>query len=719
MKEFMSSLDLFHIVRELDNQLINSWIVNIYQFTPSFYTIKLRKMGAGTFTLLVETNKRVHVSTFFRESPTSPPPRIQTLRKHLRKQPIRKVYQRDFDRILVLEVGMDPEKPYKLIVEMFGQGNLVLVSPEGKIIYSDLHRKMKDRDLHAGRVYQYPPQQEKHLRIYSTKEMMDDFLEDKSNKKITLLRYLNRYLGAGKQVSSEIITRAELGLKLKITELTEEQEELLKNKIIEFNLEVEAAEEGTSFIILDDEKQEVDVIPFTFQLYADHEKVKYTTFNEAVDNYFSSIESLPTLSVEKQETVSKEVLKLRRRLQEQEEHLQLLKDDTRSLQFEADVLNNWYTEVNEILETLKSARQNGFTWDQIKEKIDVGKQQKLSTVGIIEGIFPDVGELHLFLQIPPEMQEAENDSDLNENSNGKKESLRVVLDIRKNFFESTEDRFAKSKRFRAKQKGAKQAILKTLELLQEAEANQDRIEETRTIESNIKIKKRKKRWYERFRWFYTSTSDLVIAGRDAKSNQQIIRNFFQDGDIFFHADTHGAPSVVLKSSEREEEVDMDMALKEAAQFSVCFSSLWKQNAKTGDAYYVDSDQVSLSAPSGEFIPTGGVMIRGKRSYVRTMPLELIISVIFYPFNAQVVIVPESSIGNYGPRVAIRQGDISSGKLAKEIQYQLIKQTDIPEEKAKIAAIDLNEFVQNIPGSAMIDITRTEELIREQKKEMLV
>ena len=45
---------------------------------------------------------------------------------------------------------------------------------------------------------------------------------------------------------------------------------------------------------------------------------------------------------------------------------------------------------------------------------------------------------------------------------------------------------------------------------------------------------RKKLWYERFRWFITSDGLLAIGGKDATSNDILIKRHTEENDLIFH-----------------------------------------------------------------------------------------------------------------------------------------------------------------------------------------
>lgn len=58
---------------------------------------------------------------------------------------------------------------------------------------------------------------------------------------------------------------------------------------------------------------------------------------------------------------------------------------------------------------------------------------------------------------------------------------------------------------------------------------------------------RKPYWFERFHWFISSENYLVLSGRDAQQNELLVKRYLKKGDIYCHADVHGASSCIVKS----------------------------------------------------------------------------------------------------------------------------------------------------------------------------
>ncbi|CEG41796.1 Predicted RNA-binding protein [Plasmopara halstedii] len=61
--------------------------------------------------------------------------------------------------------------------------------------------------------------------------------------------------------------------------------------------------------------------------------------------------------------------------------------------------------------------------------------------------------------------------------------------------------------------------------------------------------------------------------------------------------------------------------------SVCRSSAWSNQVIAG-AYWVHADQVSKTAPTGEYLTTGSFMVRGKKNFIQPSRLEVGLAILF-------------------------------------------------------------------------------------------
>ena len=144
----------------------------------------------------------------------------------------------------------------------------------------------------------------------------------------------------------------------------------------------------------------------------------------------------------------------------------------------------------------------------------------------------------------------------------------------------------------------------------------------------------KKLWYHRFRWFITSDGIVVLGGRDASQNEELVKKYMAGGDLFVHADVHGASVVIVKG--KTEHMD------EVAQFAASYSGAWRSGHVSADVYSALPTQVSKTPESGEFVSRGSFIVRGERTYYRNVPLAVGIGLMLEP-NAAVIGGPPSAI----------------------------------------------------------------------------
>jgi len=152
------------------------------------------------------------------------------------------------------------------------------------------------------------------------------------------------------------------------------------------------------------------------------------------------------------------------------------------------------------------------------------------------------------------------------------------------------------------------------------------VKQTQTVNKTKNIQQMRKRfWFEKFNWFITSENYIILSGRDAQQNDILIKRYMRKGDIYVHADIHGASSCVIKNPTGNP--IPRQTLIETGIMTVCRSSAW--NAKiVANAWWVYDHQVSKTAPSGEYLPTGSFMIRGKKNFLGQNQMMMCLSIMF-------------------------------------------------------------------------------------------
>ncbi len=249
--------------------------------------------------------------------------------------------------------------------------------------------------------------------------------------------------------------------------------------------------------------------------------------------------------------------------------------------------------------------------------------------------------------------------------------VEIKLYIDKTLEENASLYFEKAKKSKKKLAGA-------LETLEKNQKKIKSIEKKKPEPKPEKIK-RKQQWFEKFRWFYSSENLLVIGGRDATTNDIVIKKHTEKDDLVFHTDMSGSPFFVVKSEGKN---IGENTKEETAQATASYNSrAWKAGLSTLDVFYVKPGQVSKQAQSGEFLAKGAFMIRGKTTYLHPT-LELAIGI----KEGQIIGGPVNAIKAHAEQfVIITQGRDKASSIAKKI-------------KSKFKAdVDLDDIIRFLPA----------------------
>ncbi|MCD6414343.1 MAG: DUF814 domain-containing protein [Candidatus Diapherotrites archaeon] len=252
--------------------------------------------------------------------------------------------------------------------------------------------------------------------------------------------------------------------------------------------------------------------------------------------------------------------------------------------------------------------------------------------------------------------------------------MELELDLTKSVTENANYFYQLSKKSKKKLEGLKKAIEETKRELARREALEEKPKKLR--------KKRERDWYEKYHWFFTSDGFLVIAGRDVKTNTEIVRKHMQKGDLYFHADIHGAPSTIIKAEGKE---IPERSKREAAAFAGAFSKAFSAGLPVVDVYAVRPEQVKTAAKPGEFLPKGAFVIEGKREWFKKS--STVVAVSFDKEKNRVVAGPPEAIA--GKRLLVGPGGVPKGELARKVKHEL--------EQLYKTDIDVNEVLQLLPS----------------------
>ena len=155
MKANMSGFDLRAIVGEL-SQYVGAYVKKSYMPHYEQIVLRINPKESNQFDLVIVRGSRVYTSNRDRPMPQTPPPFAMVLRKYLKNARMTAVRQLGFDRVLALDFDTKFGEMH-LYVEVFREGNIILVDSEGIIIQPLTHAKYSGRVLKKGVEYSPPP----------------------------------------------------------------------------------------------------------------------------------------------------------------------------------------------------------------------------------------------------------------------------------------------------------------------------------------------------------------------------------------------------------------------------------------------------------------------------------------------------------------------------------------------------------------------------------
>ena len=638
----VAGIELAYLIKEIGHEIEGCYVSNIYGINRNSLLFKMRHPDKPDIMLMLSTMGMWTTSK--KIDPIEPNKLLRRLRSDLLRSKIEKVEQIGTERIAYLTFS-NFDNRFVLIVEFFGEGNMLLCNYSKKILALMHSIDVRHRQLRIGLEYKPPP--EDGIDIIDLKK--EEFKEILSTS-TSIGKIIGRGLGLPKKYVEEIIRLSSIDRTKPSDEISEDEFESLFDVIrITISNVINGVHDPT--IITDAEKSDIFPIRFSDDNTGARE---VPSFNEGLDIIFTEriLEKGKSLYGEE---AQKRISELQNRLEEQKNAIEIVQKKSKNIAGVANLLFSMQSEGKskisepEVVKALKN--QNA---ELVKEK------------GVP------------ILKIEDAKVKIELDASL--------PSLASIL-------------FDESK----KQKGAITSIEKLIE------KTEDQLE--KTIEKGEIAKGavgfsdiRKKNWYERYRWFFTSDGLLAVGGRDSSSNSALVRKHMESNDKIFHAEINGSPFFILKDTNEDL---MPLSLEETAYATVCFSRAWQASAHGLNSFWVKPDQIKKAAPTGQSMGKGSFMIYGTRNFIKVASLKLAVGIMKENENYLLVSGPVEPIKkNCLCYVIIEPGGSPISDVAKKIRAEFNKSD---EKFQKLFVVD--DYVRALPtGSSKITSAGTQKLI---------
>ncbi|GJY74468.1 nuclear export mediator factor NEMF isoform X1 [Tanacetum coccineum] len=681
VKVRMNTADVAAEVKCL-RRLIGMRCSNVYDLSPKTYVFKLMNSSGVTESgesekvlLLMESGVRLHTTDYIRDKSNTPSGFTLKLRKHIRTRRLEDVRQLGYDRIILFQFGVGANA-YYIILELYAQGNIILTDPDFMVLTLLRSHRDDDKGLAIMARHHYPVEMcrvfertdgaKLQATLTSFNNQENEHVEDgaagnetpaapqakkgkgkavKPNdtskkkdsvpaKQATLKVVLGEALGYGPALSEHIILDAGLTPNLKVSKdlkLEDSSIQALSEGVKRFEDWLEDVISGTKvpegYILMQQKKIGKDQVPVessvTDQIYdefcplllkqfSSRVNVKFDTFDAALDEFYSKIESQRS-EVQQQAKESNAMQKLSKIRNDQENRVQILKKEVDRSVTMAELIEYNLEDVDAAIMAVRVALASGMSWDDLTRMVKEEKKSGNPVAGLIDKLHLEKNSMSLLLS---------NNLDEMDDDEITQPVEKVVVDIALSAHANARWWYEQKKKQESKQEKTVTAHAKAFKAAEKKTRQQLSKEKTVASISHI----RKVHWFEKFNWFISSENYLVISGRDAQQNEMIVKRYMSKGDLYVHAELHGASSTVIKNHKPDSPVP-PLTLNQAGSFTVCHSQAWNSKIVTS-AWWVYPQQVSKTAPTGEYLTVGSFMIRGKKNFLPPHPLIMGFGILF-------------------------------------------------------------------------------------------
>lgn len=638
---------------------------------------------------MVDSGFRCHLTGFNRTTAAAPSAFVTKLRKHLKSRRVTSISQVGTDRIIDIQFS---DGQYRLFLEFFAAGNIVLTDKELNVLslLRIVTEGNEEDHLRVGSVYSLsrkqnydgiPPVTEDRVKLSLQngidRESAASEVGGKNAKKKAKDALRKALSGGFPEYPSQLVehscTVAGFDPTLRAQQVIDDPE--LLGKLVAVLQEAEktfnslaTSDNRTGYIVAKKEKSPTsmseskdtqatetepqerllydDFHPFRPQQFDNKPDVsilEFDGFNKTVDEFFSSIESqkLESRLTEREEHAKK---KLDAARQDQEKRLGALRQVQELHIRKAEAIEANRERVEEATAAVNGLIAQGMDWVEIGRLIEMEQSRQNPVAQLIKlplKLYENT--VTLVLGEATYDDDADDDADITDeevsDSDAEEERrnitkpkppidprLSVDIDLALSAWSNARQYYDQKKTAAVKEQKTIESSTKALKST-EKKITADLRKGLKTEKPVLRVA-RKQLWFEKFIFFISSDGYLVLAGKDAQQNEMLYRRYLKKGDVYVHADLTGAATVIVKNKEGNSNDPIPPStLSQAGSLSVTTSTAWDSKAVMA-AFWVNADQVSKTAPTGEYLTTGGFTVKGKKNFLPPAQLLLGFAVAF-------------------------------------------------------------------------------------------
>ncbi|HQQ25749.1 MAG TPA: NFACT family protein, partial [Methanomassiliicoccales archaeon] len=349
MKKEMTAFDVAAIASEMQG-LVGGFLDKIFHWDGRNVLLRINVQGEGKKELMLKDGRWLHLVADRPDTPDTPSGFAVHLRKVLYNTRIVSITQREFDRIVTMDLA-DRDGAYQIVFELIGDGNLIVVN-DGKIINALEQKRWRHRDVLIGAEYAYPPSRFD-PRTASAEEFQTAVLTSKSD----LVRTLATSVNLGGQYGEEVCLRTGLDKGRKASGMSVEEITSLRTATLGL---FEALQEREFACLVSEGGAAVDATPYPLKVNEGYEREDLPTLSAAISAFLAKRK-------EDEVKVDAELERLQRQLDQQLKGIEATEKEAAALQTQGDLLYTSYAEVAQTLERMNGLSKNT-SWEKLKEQ---------------------------------------------------------------------------------------------------------------------------------------------------------------------------------------------------------------------------------------------------------------------------------------------------------------------------------------------------------------
>ncbi len=333
----IAAVELERMVSELSRKLEGCYLRKFYDLGNGSFRFVFYKKGSIMVycRLLITFNE-----TAYAEEAGEATPFAMGIRKRLDNARLHDLKQLNSDRIIEMTF-----EGYRLVIEMLGKGNMLLMDSTGRIILAYKRQEYAGRKLAVAETYKAPS-----ARGRPISELNEDDVADivaRWHGSARLITYLSGEINMGPLYMEDAIRRSGIDPRASGREL---QLETLKKEIMK---EKERLMRGMPRAYMQNSRA-VDYALCDIEKYRDMEKHEYSTLSELLDELYR--EGRVSVSEEAAE-LSEKMLEIRASIEKQERQVEAMRSNAETMKVAANRLFENMHAVNALIAYMREHRR--------------------------------------------------------------------------------------------------------------------------------------------------------------------------------------------------------------------------------------------------------------------------------------------------------------------------------------------------------------------------